>query len=82
MSRDRWDRLQASQSFKPEEIEAVRAMFAAYYRGGDIGLYMKRPEMLKVSAKFTRMAARIEHLKTHRVGKKKPTRDEELECAE
>lgn len=80
MSRDNWARLQASNSFKPDEIDIMRSMFAAYRRGGDIAAYMRNPAMLRVAAKFTKMAARIEVIKSQRVGKKKPTRDEELEA--
>jgi hypothetical protein len=81
MTRDRWDRLQASQSFKPEEIDVVRAMFATYWRGGDIKPFMKNPAMQKVAAKFARMSERIAVVKAERAGKTKPTREEELEAA-
>jgi hypothetical protein len=58
--------LAASQSFRREEIDAIRELFRLARRGGDIKQIMQSPHLVNVERKFRGMQDRIfQNIRVH-----------------
>jgi len=54
------DRYRASNSFRPEEVDAMLQLFAKLYKGGDVGTIVRSAPVGRVWGKFRKMQDKLD----------------------